>query len=133
MKTPDKRRRKGFTLVELLATLVLIGLVMPTAMRGISLVTRMAGQSRRELEAVTLARSKLSELLASRDWETGGITRGTFGNDYPDYQWSWTLNNWNISPMEELTVKVTWDNNRQRLFEEESGVSLSTLVYASNQ
>jgi prepilin-type N-terminal cleavage/methylation domain-containing protein len=113
----------GFTFVELLATMVLIGLIMPVAMRTISLCTRLAGQSRREIEAVSLASTKLTELIASGDWETGGQT-GNFGADWPGYEWRAELSAWTESTIRQLDVEVLWTSQgRQRQ------VTLSTLVY----
>ena len=54
----------GFTFIELLATIVLIGIIMPVAMRSIGLCTRLGGHSRRQIEAATLARTKLTEIAA---------------------------------------------------------------------
>ena len=45
----------GFTFVELLATMVLIAVIMPVAMRSIALCTRLAGQSLRPTPVVPLA------------------------------------------------------------------------------
>jgi prepilin-type N-terminal cleavage/methylation domain-containing protein len=38
------RRPTGFTFIEVLATVVLIGIIMPVAMRSIGLCTRLGGQ-----------------------------------------------------------------------------------------
>jgi type II secretory pathway pseudopilin PulG len=120
-------RLGGFTFVELLATVVLIGIIMPVAMRTISLCTRLAGQSRREIEAVSLASTKLSELVASKDWETGG-RGGDFGTDWPGYQWNAEVSNWTESTVRQLDVEVLWTSQgRQRQ------VTLSTLVYPEEE
>jgi prepilin-type N-terminal cleavage/methylation domain-containing protein len=58
-------RRRGFTFIELLATIVLIAVIMPVAMRSIGLCTRLAGQSRRQMEAASLAKAKLTELIVT--------------------------------------------------------------------
>ena len=73
------RLSRGFTFVELLATMVLISIVMPVAMRSIGLCTQIAGQSRRQIEAVWLAKTKLTELIVTEDWENGS-GRGGFRN-----------------------------------------------------
>ena len=122
------RPERGFTLIEMLVTLLLMAIIMPTAMRAISQVTRMADYSRRQIEAAALARTKLSEMVASGEW-SGGTRRGTFGNDFPDYEWSWELTDWEVDPLEELTVRVSWDPR----FPEERSVTVSTLVYQSGE
>ena len=124
------RPDRGFTLVEMLATILIIALVLPTTMRGISLVTRMASQSRREIMASTLAETKISELIASGEWQSGGISRGDFGNDYPEYVWDIDVKNWEISPMSQLSVSVYWDGGQ---YLEDRCVTLTTLVYAKDE
>lgn len=116
-------RPGGFTFVELLATVVLIGAIMPVAMQTISLCTRLAGQSRREIEAVSLASTKLAELVASKGWETGS-KGGKFGTDWPGYEWNAEVSGWTESTVRQLDVEVVWTSQgRQRR------VTLSTLVY----
>jgi prepilin-type N-terminal cleavage/methylation domain-containing protein len=103
-------RDRGFTLIELLVTLVLIALVMPPAMRGISLSMQLGGQSRKQIEAVALARTQLTELLITGDWEKGARS-GDFGTDWPGYKWSVELSNWTESSndsLRQLELTVTW-------------------------
>ncbi|MCX5643161.1 MAG: prepilin-type N-terminal cleavage/methylation domain-containing protein [Phycisphaerae bacterium] len=114
----------GFTFVELLVTMVLISIVMPVVMQTIGLCTRLAGQSRRQVEAACLAETKLTELTAAQDWESGS-NRGDFGTDWPGYEWSMTVANWTEdSSVRQLDLAVTWRSvGRQRK------ITLSTLVY----
>lgn len=113
----------GFTFIELLATVVLIGIIMPVAMRSIGLCTRLGGHSRRQIEAASLARTKLTELTSSQDWKTGE-KRGDFGSDWPGYQWTAAVSNWTDSVVSQLDVTVTWQSQgKQR------SLTLSTLVY----
>ena len=116
--------------MEMLATILIIALVLPTTMRGISLVTRMASQSKRQIMASTLAETKISELIASGEWERGGLSRGNFGSDYPDYVWDVDVKNWDEAPMSELRVSVYWDGGK---YEEGRCVTLTTLVYAKDE
>ncbi|MCF7973101.1 MAG: type II secretion system GspH family protein [Phycisphaerae bacterium] len=119
-------QNRGFTLVEMLATILIIALVLPTTMRCIALVTRMASQSNRWIVATTLAETKISELIASDEWKGGGLNRGDFGNDYTDYVWRLDVKNWEISPMSTLSVSVYWDAGE---YDENKCVTLTTLVY----
>ncbi|MCP4452031.1 MAG: prepilin-type N-terminal cleavage/methylation domain-containing protein, partial [Planctomycetes bacterium] len=105
----DRRLATGFTLVEMLTTILIIALVLPSVMRGIALVTRIASQSKRQIVAATFAESKVSELIASGEWARGGLSRGNFGNEYPDYVWDIDVKNWTEAPMSELRVSVYWD------------------------
>jgi hypothetical protein len=114
----------------MLATILIIALVLPTTMRGIAMVTRMASQSRREIMASTLAETKISELIASGEWESGGMSRGDFGNDFPEYVWDIDVKNWEISPMSQLSVSVYWDGGQ---YIENKCVTLTTLVYSKDE
>jgi Tfp pilus assembly protein PilV len=118
----------GFTFVELLATMVLISITMPVLMQTIGLCTQLAGQSRRQVEAVCLAKTKLTELTAAQDWQNGG-NRGDFGSDWPGYEWTMTVANWaDDSSVRQLDLTVSWRSvGRQRK------TTLSTLVYAQEQ
>lgn len=116
------RRAGGFTFVELLATVVLLGVIMPVAMQTIGLCTQLAGQSRSRMEAASLASIKLTELVASGDWETGARS-GEFA-DWPDYRWTVEVSNWTESTVRQIDVNVQWQSRgRQR------ELTLSTLAY----
>jgi prepilin-type N-terminal cleavage/methylation domain-containing protein len=126
----DRCPGRGFTLVEMLATILIISLVLPTAMRGIAMVTRIASQSKRKIVASAFAETKISELIASGEWEHGGLSRGNFGNEYPDYVWDVDVKNWDEAPMSELRVSVYWDRGQ---YNEDRCVTLTTLVYAKDE
>jgi prepilin-type N-terminal cleavage/methylation domain-containing protein len=116
------RRAGGFTFVELLATVVLLGIIMPVAMRTIGLCTRLAGQSRKQMEAASLASIKLTELMASGDWVSGAHS-GEF-TDWPGYRWTADVSNWTESTVRQLDVTVYWQSQGR-----ERQLMLSTLVY----
>jgi prepilin-type N-terminal cleavage/methylation domain-containing protein len=117
------RRRRGVTLVEVLATLVLVGIVLPVAMRGITMSMQAASRARHLTEATMLAESKLNELAVTAS--SMGLTAGTgdFGADWPEYQWEseWVAREYGVY---ELTVGVSWvERGLAR------STSISTLVY----
>jgi prepilin-type N-terminal cleavage/methylation domain-containing protein len=120
------RRRGGFTFIELLATVVLIGIVMPVAMQTIALCTQLAGQSRKEMEAASLASVKLTELIASGDWESGARS-GEF-TDWPGYRWTVDVFNWTESTVRQVDVTVHWQSRGR-----ERELVLSTLVYPEEE
>lgn len=118
-----KGRHGGFTFIELLATVVLIAVIMPVAMRTIGLCTRLAGQSRRQIEAASLAKTKLTELTVTGDWESGN-QKGDFGTDWPGYAWEAAVTSWTDSTMRQVDLTVTWLGQGK-----ERSVTLSTLMY----
>jgi len=117
------KRSSGFTFIELLATVVLIALIMPVAMHAIALCTRLAGQSERQIEAAALAKTMLTELVVSGDWENGDQT-GDFGTDWPDYEWSAALEDWTDPTVRQLDVTVHWLARGA-----DRAITLTTLVY----
>jgi prepilin-type N-terminal cleavage/methylation domain-containing protein len=85
VKKSTRKFRGGFTLLEVLATLVLIGIILPAVMHGISLATIAAGQAAK----VEAARWRgTAGGIISPDAESDG--RRTF-SDYPGYTWTSTI------------------------------------------
>lgn len=126
-KVVKGRRQGGFTFVELLVTVVLIGIIMPVAMQTIALCTRLAGLSRKETEAASLARTRLTELVSSGDWQGSGKA-GDFGSDWPGYRWTADVSNWTDAVVSQVDVTVHWQS--QGL---DRSVTLSTLAYAEDE
>jgi type II secretion system protein I len=113
---------RGFTLIEVLVTLLLLATVLPVVMSGVSLALRAAEDSRSTAQASLLAQAKLSELQAENQWDLQKLG-GDFGSDYPQYRWTAQLSNFEGSTLEQLDVTVLW---RQR--GQEHSVALSTIV-----
>jgi prepilin-type N-terminal cleavage/methylation domain-containing protein len=126
--TVSVRRRTpaAFTLVEVLATLVLIGIVIPVALKGVSVAVNSASHAKHQAEAATLGEGKLSEMIAQGDWSMGAGS-GDFGADYPGY--TWTCQTATPDPnvnVTEVTVTVTWKERGQ-----DRQLNLSTFIYAA--
>lgn len=92
------QRGGGFTLIEVLAALLLVSIVLPVAMKGVAAATATATTAKRRNEAAPLAQSKLDEILATQAWSTGGMS-GDFGPDWSDYTWSAELVQWSPNGM----------------------------------
>jgi prepilin-type N-terminal cleavage/methylation domain-containing protein len=101
-----RRRSRGFTLVEVLATLVLLGIILPIAMQGVSMAMAAASNARRTSEATTLAETKLNELVADGTWASGSLS-GDFAPTQPEYQWA-CLTQQRDYGLTEVAIRVTW-------------------------
>ena len=120
-------RRQAFTLVEVMATLVLLAIVLPVAMEGVSLATRTVGNARDQIEAASLAETKLGEIVAAEAWRNGNLS-GDFGEEWPQYGWSSEVSDWDGTILRLLTVRVGWTRSGK-----ERSVALGMLVYAGEE
>jgi general secretion pathway protein I len=123
----SRRRRHGFTLIEVLATIMLLAIVIPAIQEGLHVATGMASSAKHRTEAAALAESKLNELVATNEWQTGQ-TAGDFNPDWPDYRWQATLSSWQFdnttAGLQQLDVQVSWVYRNRT-----DSVTVSTLVY----
>jgi type II secretory pathway pseudopilin PulG len=107
--------------MEVLVTMVLMGIVLPIALRAVSVAVSAATTARRTSEAALLAQTKLNEIVASGDTAMFGVS-GDFGQERPSYQWtcqSFT----DAEGFTQITLTVTWqEQRRQRSY------NLSTLI-----
>ncbi len=116
------KRSRGFTLPEVLATMVLVGVVLPVAMRGITVAMQTSAHARRSAEAAELAQRKLNELVLMGD-SSLFTSSGTFGNEWPGYRWdsNFTTGQFGVYI---VNLNVYWP---ERLSEQ--SFTLSTMVY----
>lgn len=70
----------GYTLVEMLATLVMVAIVLPVVIQGVTMSMSTSGTVIDRLQATALAESKLSELLATNTWNQPDL-EGEFTTD----------------------------------------------------
>lgn len=118
--------RRGFTILEVIATMLFIGIAIPAIMEGFSIGSRAAGEAKRKVEAAELAQGKLNELIVLQTWNSGA-QQGDFGTDFPGYRWAMSQqqrNDYNTTDMTELTVRVSYQLRGQERY-----VDVSTIVY----
>ena len=118
------RFARGFTLMEILATLALVAIVMPSIMQGFSLSMDAAGKARHQAQAASLAHGKMAELVSAAIWDRP-ILAGDCGQEWPEYRWEATLDDFDSGlQLEELDVTVFW-----KQFGGERSITVTTLVY----
>jgi type II secretion system protein I len=125
-----KRASTGFTLIEVLVTLLVLSIALPPIMEGVQLATKAASIAKRRDEAAGLADSKLMEIVADQTWQTGNSS-GDFAPDWPNYHWQSSVNAWaddntNMN-LEQLDVTVNWSQDNR-----EQTITVSTLVFLRN-
>lgn len=124
-------RATGFTLIEVLATMLLMAIVLPTVMQGVALATKAASVARQRTAAASLAQSELANILITNQWQQG-ITAGDFGTNWPGYRWQLTQQAWapdtSTAVIQELDLTVSWTSNGRT-----QSITLSTLAYVKPQ
>lgn len=128
---PSSPRRRsgracGFTIVEILATMAMIAIILPVVMGGISLAFKVADESRWQVEASTLAQTKMAEILAYGQWQNTSLA-GDFAPDWPQYRWSAQVRTWQGTQVQQLDVQVLWVHNGKL-----RSVNLATLIYTGS-
>lgn len=113
----------GFTLIEILATISMIALIIPVAMKGISIATALASDSKSSMQATNLAENRLAEILLDEEWQSSEKS-GKFSDEYSSYSWQMDTSELAESNLKQVNVKVLWTHRGQ-----ERSITLSTLVY----
>ncbi len=120
----SRASKNSFTIVEVLATLVLAGIVLPVAVDGVLVSMAASVHARQQAEAAQLAQTRMAEILAAGDIGESEM-EGDFGEEWPAYRWMSVLDNWpEDDRLNQLSVGVFW-TRRDR----EYRVQLATLVY----
>ena len=120
-RAASRASRHGFTLIEVLATMVMLGIVLPVAMRGVSIALATASSARHRAEAAELGSAKLDELVATGEWSATAPS-GDFGSDYPGYTWTVQMASRDYG-VTEIQLTVTWQERGQP-----RTLNLATLV-----
>jgi prepilin-type N-terminal cleavage/methylation domain-containing protein len=125
-RSPIAASPRAFTLVEVLITLLLVGVLLPVIVRATGLSAQLGAWSQRSATAAQLADAQLAELLVTRDWELGPQD-GTFdesihGRDADRYAWALDVED-DGGRRQQLTLTVTWESGGR-----DRAVSLITLA-----
>jgi prepilin-type N-terminal cleavage/methylation domain-containing protein len=117
--------RRAFTLVEVLAAMVLIAVVLPVTMRAVTVSIRAAAHARHITEAGQFAELKLAELRLLTD-----TSNYAGAGDFPDkldYRWEST-STYASAGCYEVVVRVSWVEQGQK-----QSYSLSALIYPATE
>ena len=120
---PRHLRASAFTLVEVLASLMLIAIVLPVALRAISLSAANTSLAAQRTEAAALAQMKLNQLIVARDYDIGEQV-GDFGDEWPNYQWRSNISNWSGQSLLQVDATVTWVHRGMQ-----HGITLNAIMF----
>ena len=104
------RPRRGFTLAEVLAALLLMAIVIPVALQGMSIVSRAAVLGQRKVSAMRVAERVLNEqlLLTSQGQVFQNSASGVETDGDTTYPWTMQAEPWPQDSMTQMTVRVTF-------------------------
>ncbi|GMV95857.1 MAG: type II secretion system protein [Phycisphaerae bacterium] len=123
---PRPAALSAFTLPEVLATMMLMGIVLPVVMSGVSTALSAAERARNTAQAATLGEAKLAELVATGQW---GLTAGggDFSPDFPQYRWVCQTATRDFGAVE-IILQVSWIERGM-----ERSLLLSTIAYENQE
>jgi prepilin-type N-terminal cleavage/methylation domain-containing protein len=113
---------RGFTLAEVLAALMLMAIIIPVAMEGMSVASRVGVLGQRKAAAMRVAERIVNELIVEGQTQQTSAS-GTTADGEINYPWTMRSQTWSEDAMLELTVTVTFTVQGN-----EYDVSASTLV-----
>lgn len=116
------RHVSAFTLAEVLAALLFLAIVIPTAVEALHVASLAGEVAARKTEAARVADRILSESVVTTNW-SGGIQSGTVTEGILDFRWKLTAASWPQDSMQLLTAEVTYSAQGK-----DYSVRLSTLA-----
>ena len=121
------RHVSAFTLAEVLAAMLFLAIVIPTAVEALH-VSSLAGEvAARKGAAARIADRILNESLVMTNWNNGA-QNGTVSEGALDFRWTLSNQPWPQDAMQMLTAQVTFQAQGR-----DYSVKLSTLANLQNQ
>jgi type II secretory pathway pseudopilin PulG len=120
------RSQGGFTLAEVLAALLFMGIVIPVAVEGLRVASLAGEVAERKSQAARVAERLINESLVASNWAKS-VQKGTLQDGLREYRWTLRNETWsqdgNLYAPRLLSVEVTYAvRNRDYV------VSVSTLT-----
>ena len=123
----NKRREAAFTLAEVLAAMLFLAIVIPTAVEALRIATLGGEVAMRKSAATRVADRILNESLVTTNW-SAGVKSGTAAEGVLDFKWTLTSQPWPQDSMQLLTAEVTYSAQGK-----DYSVKLSTLANLQTQ
>ena len=124
--TRRRFHRRPFTLVEALATVVLVAIVVPVTMQGLAVAGRAGEVAVRTSRAARLADGLLNDLVLTEDWRETE-PEGDF-EEWPLYRWEFAAEEWQPEQEDSVALWLCTVTVFYPVQQRELNVSLGTLV-----
>ena len=124
---PNNTRRAAFTLAEVMAALLFLAIVIPTAVEVIHVASLAGEVATRKAAAMRVADRVLNESLVMTNW-VNGTQNGTTGEGLQQYQWTVRSQAWQEDAMQVVTAEVKYSAQGK-----EYSVQLNTLASLPGQ
>lgn len=99
-------RQRGFTLIEVLIALAILGMAMPTLFSTISSLTNKAYHYQEKTYAQWVALNKVAEMRLQTNWPPVGKSDGDSDMAGQSWHWQMEVKNTQDSDVHKLIVKV---------------------------
>lgn len=120
---------RGLSLIEALATLMLVAIVLPVVVRATGAAGQLGVLADRRAEAAALADRRLAEVLLEADWSGSGrqgtFDATTYGVGAERYRWELSFEPWEgRTRFRQIALRVFWEQRGR-----EQQLSLGTVFY----
>ena len=105
IKTRRAVRQAGFTLAEVMAALLFLAIVIPTAVEVLHIASLAGEVAARKSEAARIADRILSESVVTTNW-SGAMQSGTVSEGVLDFHWNLNSQLWSQNPLPQAQSSV---------------------------
>jgi prepilin-type N-terminal cleavage/methylation domain-containing protein len=120
--------REGFTLIEVMVTLLLIGIVIPAIMHAITAAAMAASSAHRRDDAAALANSEMTSLILAVNQGQNPTLTGELDQDGFAYTWEATITPWNQDTssmgIQDIDLTLKWTDGGHQ-----TSMTVSSLAY----
>jgi type II secretion system protein I len=105
-----RRRRAGFTLIEMIVASILLFVGVVAALEAVASATKGAGVANEITVAALLAQQHIAELEVDTSQLSGGANSGDFGEQYQNYHWDQNVEATDFTNLVKVTLTVSWSS-----------------------
>ena len=117
-----KRKDAGFTLLEVMVALAVIGVALVAVLRSLAMSVNASNESRNISVATFLAKGLMAE-IENRGFPDLEETSGDFKEEYPGFRWERNVSDTGMEDLVKVTARVIWQDGAH-----EKKVELVTLI-----